>query len=159
MTFHLSPSAAASNPSSQTPPPSHSCILRKRSRRSSSAQSTIFVCAVDDRRLRSRRRIGWGSCPPNRGHKLLKKGRLFEKELEIVSATIDFAALAYRRRAETSLNEMGGESLGSCPLSVPDGVKLCGKDEESRITIGSNGHSRKMKWQTWDTIFRNDSTK
>ena len=50
--------------------------------------------------------------------KLLKTGRLFKKESEIVAATVDFAALAYRRRAETSLNEMGGTGLGSVPMRL-----------------------------------------
>lgn len=50
--------------------------------------------------------------------KLLKKGSLFAKESEIVAATVDFAALAYRRRAETSLNEMGGVGLGSVPTRL-----------------------------------------
>ena len=50
--------------------------------------------------------------------KLLKTGRLFKKESEIVAATVDFTALAYRRRAETSLNEMGGTGLGSVPMRL-----------------------------------------
>ncbi len=50
--------------------------------------------------------------------KLLKTGRLFKKASEIVSVTVDFVALAYRRRSETSLNEMGGTGLGSVPMRL-----------------------------------------
>ena len=50
--------------------------------------------------------------------KMLKKGRLFGRESEIVSATVDFAALAYRRRSESSLNETGGADLGSVPARL-----------------------------------------
>ena len=47
--------------------------------------------------------------------KLLKVGNLFSRRPEIVSTEIDFEALAYRRRSETSLNETTLAGLGSVP--------------------------------------------
>lgn len=46
---------------------------------------------------------------------LLRKGSLFKKGSEIVSASVDWEALAYRRRAFTSLNEADGVGLGAVP--------------------------------------------
>ena len=62
--------------------------------------------------------------------KLLKVGNLFSKRPEIVSAEIDFEALAYRRRSETSLNETTLAGLGSIPVRfVPCEVGNLGLEE------------------------------
>ena len=46
---------------------------------------------------------------------LLRKGSLFKKGSEIVSASVDWEALAHRRWAFTSLNEADGVGLGAVP--------------------------------------------
>ena len=62
--------------------------------------------------------------------KLLKVGNLFSKRPEIVSAEIDFEALAYRRRSETSLNETTLAGLGSVPARfVPCEAGNLGREE------------------------------
>ena len=67
---------------------------------------------------------------------LLKKGRLFEKGSEIVAATVDFAALAYRRRSETSLNETGGTGLGAVPMRL---IRCDGLEDAADLTRRHGG--------------------
>ncbi len=94
--------------------------------------------------------------------KLLKKGSLFAKESEIVAATVDFAALAYRRRAETSLNEMGGVGLGSVPtrlivcdcneLAWNEGLTRRHGDTEGDLKVGTDPMSQGTMSQGTDPV-------
>ena len=94
--------------------------------------------------------------------KLLKKGSLFAKESEVVAATVDFAALAYRRRAETSLNVMGGVGLGSVPTRLivcdctestwNEGLTRRHGDTEGDLKVGTDPMSQGTMSQGTDPV-------